>query len=162
MGDAPAPLDPATHRRLAVELFNETWQRLGQPDRSAADDAALIHTAHASCRHWLEVGTAANRARGEWQVARVHSELGDADAALRHARLALELVEAGGDGFEDWDLASALEGLARATLVAGDRESAVALARRSRQALAGVADPEDREIVARDLDALGLEAATDE
>ena len=55
----------------------------------------MIHSAHATRCHWGKVGTAANRARGEWQVSRVCATLGGAEPALYHARRCLADVEVG-------------------------------------------------------------------
>ena len=71
----------------------------------------MIHCAHASAYHWLQVGTPANRARSEWQCSRVHAILGHVEPALRHARRCLEIVEANPDEMEDWDLPAAYEAL---------------------------------------------------
>lgn len=157
-GETVETVDAATHRRLAVDLFGHTWRLLDLVERTPEQVDEVIHTAHASRYHWAQVGTPAQAARGEWQCARVYSTLDRAEPALWHARRCLELVEAGGEGFEDWDPASAHEGMARALLVAGERSDATRHAQLAREALAVVEDEEDRQIVAADLDALALEA----
>ncbi len=125
--------------------------------RTAAQDDELVHTVHASAYHWKQFGgTPANIARGENQCARVYAALGRGEAALHHAERCLELVEAGGEGIEDWDLASALEVLARAHLVAGNPAEAGQFAERSRLALKIIADEDDREVIARQLEELNL------
>jgi len=40
--------DTDLHRRLAAQLFNETWVLFDKSDRTADDDARRIHSAHAS------------------------------------------------------------------------------------------------------------------
>ena len=67
------PAESAVHRRLAVTFFNETWTLLDKTDRSPAEDARMIHMAHASRMHWELIGTPQNVAVGEWQIARVYS-----------------------------------------------------------------------------------------
>jgi len=150
------PVDAATHRRLAVELFNRSWRLLEQESRTPAQDDELIHCAHASRHHWGEVGTPAQLARGENQCARVYAALGRPEPALHHANRCLELVRAGGDGFEDWDVASALEILARANLAAGDASEAAHYAELARAELETTADPDDREVIASQLAELGV------
>src|SRR5437763_4558888 len=93
MGTHAEALDAETERRLGVDLFNKTWTLMEKPDRTRDEDDEMIHCAHASAYHWLQVGTPANRSRSEWQCSRVHAILGHVDAALRHARRCLELVE---------------------------------------------------------------------
>ncbi len=149
----PPELDPATRRALAAGLFNHCWELMAIADRTPAQDDELVHAAHASRYHWGEIGGAARLARGEWMCSRVYSVLGRSEPALHHARRCLALVEAGGPdtGLEDWDMAAALEAMARASLVAGDLPAAREHRGRAVAALAAVADPEDREPIERDL-----------
>lgn len=140
-------MDAQEVRSLAAGLFNRTWELM---DAGETGDE-LIHTAHASAYHWSKVGTAANRARGEWLCARVYSVLGRPEPALHHARRCLELVEAAPAEVEDWDLAGAYEALARAHALAGDREEARRYRDLGVEALARIADPEDRALVEADL-----------
>src|SRR5665213_177750 len=65
-------LDPEMHRRLGADLFNKTWTLMKKADRTREDDDEMLHCAHASAYHWLHVGTAANRARSEWQCSRMY------------------------------------------------------------------------------------------
>ena len=152
-------LDAETHRRLGKDLFNHTWTLIEKTDRTPAEIDAMIHATHASAWHWSRAGgSPANAARGEWQIARVYSTLGRGEPALWHARRCLELAEAAdaaGIG-DDWDVPAALEGLARAQAVAGDRAGAEATRARAREALAGIADPEDRQLIEQDLETTPL------
>jgi len=149
---ASSTLEPAERRQLAVDLFNHTWELLELTGRTPDQDDEMIHAAHASRYHWGGVGTAANRARGEWQCSRVYAVLGRAEPSLHHARRCLAICEEHDLG--DWDLAAAWEAIARAELVAGQEgPHRIALAR-GREALDGIADPEDRRLIEADLDAL--------
>jgi len=150
----PPTLDAAAHRALGAGLFNRTWDLLEREDRTARDDSELIDTAHASAWHWRQVGTAANEARGHWILARVYSVLGHGAEALYHATRANEVLDAGGDGIEDWDRPAAAEAMARALLAQGDLAGASAWKARAETLLADVADPEDRRVVEADLAAL--------
>lgn len=148
-------IDSATERQLAADLFNRTWTLLETTDRTEAQTDEMIHAAHASRYHWGRIGSPVNLARGEWQCSRVYASLGRAEPALWHARRCLAIYEANGIG--DWDLASALEALARAHLVAGDEQEARSWARRAREACAAIHDPREREVIEGDLDSLELE-----
>jgi DNA-binding transcriptional MerR regulator len=148
-------LDEATHRRLAKDLFNHAWTLIEAVDRTPEDADAMVHAAHASAWHWSKGGgTLANAARAEWQISRVYATLGRGEPALWHARRALELAEAATRAgvADDWDVPAALEGLARAQAVSGDRAAAVETRARARRALDGIADPEDRQVVEQDLE----------
>ena len=118
--------------------------------RTPAEDDELLHCAHASAYHWLQVGTYANRARSEWQCSRVYAVLGRAEPALHHARRCLELCEAYPDELEAWDLPYAHEALARAHALAGEREAAERHAEVARSRLDAL-DDDDRELLVADL-----------
>ena len=111
-------IDPATRRKLAVDLYNHTWALLAKPDRTRAEDDEMIHGAHASRLHWGEVADhePVNLARGEWLCSRVYAVLGRAEPSLWHARRCLDIDEEA--GVSDWDIAVAYEAMARAAFVA--------------------------------------------
>jgi len=142
-------LDAQDERRIAVELFNETWALLERPDRGAEEDLRMLHAAHASRFHWGEIGEPVNLARGEWQCSRVYAVLGRAEPARFHAERCLELCEANGIG--DFDLAYAYEALARAERLAGDEEAVRRHLDDARAAATRIAEAEDREHFLRDL-----------
>jgi hypothetical protein len=141
-------------RKLAVQLFNGTWALLEKESRTPEEDDRMVHMAHASRFHWDNVGDDQNRAIGEWQVARVYCVLGHGESALFHARRCLEYASR--PGIEDWVPASAYEGLARAQAVAGDTESARDSRDTALALLDKIADPEDRNAVAGDIDTLPI------
>lgn len=144
-------LEPEIHRALGAGLFNKTWDLLEIEQRTPDQDDEMVDTAHASAWHWRQVGTTANRARGHWMLARVYSVLGRAPEAVHHARRANEILEAGGDGIEDWDRPSAAEAMARALWVAGDLDGARAWKARGEALAAQIAEDEDRKIITNDL-----------
>lgn len=147
-------LDADAHGRLGKALFNHTWTLLEVPDRTPEQVDEMISATHASAWHWSKAGgTLANAARAQWQIARVYATLGRGEPALIHARRCLELAEAAAAAgvADDWDVPSALEGLARAQAVAGDRAGAAATLARGREAAAVISDPEDRQLIESDL-----------
>ncbi|HJP89879.1 MAG TPA: helix-turn-helix domain-containing protein [Candidatus Limnocylindrales bacterium] len=147
-------LDADAHRRLAKALYNHVWTLLELPDRTQEQVDEMIAATHASAWHWSKsVGTLANAARGQWQIARVYATLGRGEPAVVHARRCLELAEAATEAgvADDWDVPSALEALARAQSVAGDRVAAAATLERAAQAAARISDSEDRQLIESDL-----------
>lgn len=149
-------MEAAEQRQYAVSLFNRTWDLLELSERTPEQIDEMIHIAHASCYHWGQVGAPANGARGEWQCARVYATLGHAEPALWHARRCLEIVEAGGEGLEDWDLPSAQQALAHAHLAADDHHEARLWAELAAENAARIEDPEDREVIESQIAELGL------
>lgn len=142
-------LSRGTQRQLAVDLFNHVWTLLDKAERTDAESAEMVHAAHASCYHWLQVGTALNEARGEWQCSRVYAVLRRAEPALHHARRCLDICRR--EGFGDFDLAYAYEALARAHVVGGDPSEARRWLGLARAAAEDVAEADDRELVLADL-----------
>ena len=144
----------AIQRQWAVKLFNDTWTLIEKPDRTPDEDAAMVHGAHASCFHWLQVGAPVNAARGEWQCSRVYAVLGRAEPARYHAERCLQICEEHGIG--DFDLAFAYEALARACAVQGDGDEARRYVERARAASEDIAEDEDRAGVLADLDTIRI------
>jgi DNA-binding transcriptional MerR regulator len=150
MGTKSEALDPETHRQLGADYFNKTWTLMEKADRTREDDDEMLHCTHASAYHWLQVGTAANRSRSEWQCSRVYTILGRVEPALHHARRCLEIVEANPDAMEDWDLPTAYEAMARAHMIARDVEATRRYAEVGRAAMAKIADEDDRAVLEAD------------
>ena len=134
-------------RQAAVDLFNGVWRQMERTDRTADDDAAMVHMAHASVHHWAQVGTEVNLARGEWQVSRVYTVVGRGDAALWHAQRCLDLCVRHDLG--DWDLAFAHEAMARAYALIGDPAACARHVIAAREV--DIAEDDDRELVEKDL-----------
>jgi hypothetical protein len=137
------------HRQLGIDLFNGTWTLMQKPARTADEDALMIHMAHASAYHWLQVGAPENTARSHWQCSRMYTLLGRSEPALYHARLVLDGCERNGIG--DWDLAFAYEALARAYAVAGNSAESARWLAKAQAAGADIADDEDRQALLSDL-----------
>jgi hypothetical protein len=140
-------LGVSTERQLGVDLFNETWRLM----RSREDDARMVNCAHASAYHWSVAKECKpeNVARGEWLIARVYTVVGRAEPALHHALRCLAICEQA--EVEDWDLPFAYEAIARAYLVAGEPGETQRYEQLARDAGAKIADPDDRELLLKDL-----------
>ncbi len=111
----PEPIiinEPAAHKKFAVDCFNRIWPLLEKRDRTSDDNEMMVHLAHASLYHWLQVGLPVNEQRGEWMLARVYTVLEDKPHSLHHARRCLALTEK--HDLKDYDLAYGLECMARA------------------------------------------------
>jgi hypothetical protein len=152
MADATSDVD---HRQLGVDLYNYTWTLLEKKGRTRDDDDELLNATHASAYHWSRAagGGPQNAARSQWQISRVNAVLGRGEAALYHAERCLEHCTENAIG--DWDLAAAYEAVARAHKVMGNDAEFRRNLELGRDALAQIAEEEDREHIAEDLDALG-------
>ena len=123
--DAPEKytLDEA-HGKYARQTNGKVWNLLRQPHRSADENAEMIEAAYTSLYHWRFAGAKVNLQRGEWLIARVYTVLGQAESALRHAQRCLDLTNAHRDQMEDFDIAFAYEGRARALALSGKMDEA--------------------------------------
>jgi hypothetical protein len=144
-------IDNETQQRLAIELNGLVWKMLGLPERTDEENTRMVNAAHASAWHWSEVGTAENRARGEWLIAHVYSVLNMPAPAIFHANRCMEITRA--NDLKGFDLAYACEGLARASACALDREKCVLYYGHAENAAAEIPDEEDRNIFMNDLEA---------
>jgi hypothetical protein len=144
------------HRQLGVALYNGCWPLLEKADRTTEEGDELLHQAHASAYHWLKAPECEpkNRVRAEWLCSRVYSSLGRAEPALHHAERALAIAEANAGAMNEFDLPFVYEALARANAVAGNPDEARTFEEASRRAVELMSDPEDKELVLRDLETI--------
>lgn len=139
-------------KALAGKLFNEVWSLIDNEARTEDEDYKMVHTAHASLYHWMQVGTPHNIYVGEWQISRVYALLGNFDSCLYHGKRALHLCEA--NGFEGFDLAYAYEALTRAYLVKGNKSECTKYLEQALREVDKVEEKENRELLEKDLDEL--------
>jgi hypothetical protein len=152
MSEEKTYTEAEAHRFFAIEFNGQTWGLLEKSDRTAEEDALMVHCAHASHRHWVEAGTGVHQQRGEWLIARVYAVLGLGEAALRHAKRCLMLTEAHSDLMADFDWAYAYEGVARANAIAGQKAEALEYIEKAAQAGEAIAGEKDREFFVGDFE----------
>ena len=116
----------------------------------------MIRDVQAMRFHWNEVGTARNKAVSEWQTARVYSTLGMPESALYHAKRCVALTTSGGEGFEDFHLPSAYEGLARAYLAAGKKREARKYLRRAARLAAKIENADGRKTTTEQIGSVSI------
>lgn len=131
---------------FAKSLNGEVWDLLGKTDRTTEEDECMVYAAYASCYHWLHSGTVSHHQRGEWLIAHVYSVLGMAEPALRHAARCLELTQQLANSIEDFDLAYAYEGMARANALAANKAGALKYLQLAENAGSVIRNAEDRSI----------------
>lgn len=128
---------------LAITLFNETWELIDKKNRTEAETITMLHKAHTSCYLWREANKPLNNARGEWQVSRVYSILGEGRLALLHGAYSLALCLDNGIG--DFDLAFGYEAVSRAYKVLGDEALQEEHKQLGLAACESIADNDDRD-----------------
>ena len=132
-------------RGFAIQYFNQTWDLIDQPTRSAADDRRMLTLAMASRALWDDIGGDEQLITGDWQVAHVAALTGHADLSLDFAAAAYE--RAAGAAVPLWLKASTCEGLARAHAAAGHQAERDAWVLKARELLGQVDDDDDRALI---------------
>lgn len=129
-------------RALAASSYNDAFEAV----EAQADPLRAVELAATSLNLWRQVGNAQNLAIGNWLYSRALAKAGAgqlaiaaAEAALRHTA---EIAQPA-----DWLIASAREGLARALVAAEDPRATAAVAD-ALAAIADIADPADRALIA--------------
>ena len=135
--------EKATHKQMAVELFNQTWDLMERQDKDQAEIDRMIHAAHASRYHWEIAGGPVNIARGEWLISRVYALLQRQEPCLYHADRCLQVTSE--NDLKDFDLAFAYEAMARACDLAGDEVETAKYRALAEAAGADIGDLKDRE-----------------
>lgn len=136
---------------FAAALNTVTWALLRKDGRDAADDEKMLYAAFASAYHHLETGSVAEQQRAEWLISRVYAVLGNGAEALLHAKRCYELTEQFASELADYDLAFALEALARAHRVSGNAEEAATYLNRATEAGRAITDEESRRVFEEEL-----------
>jgi hypothetical protein len=150
--------ETAAHRHFAAACFNRAWDYLDLPRRSDDEVESMLHAAHASFWHWLQVPerTPVNLSIGTWQLARVYAVAGRAEDARRWAARCLAVGEA--EKLDPFYRAYAHEAMARAESVAGAAPAAARHVAAARALLPAIDELDDRERLAKDLDSIGAAA----
>jgi len=136
---------------FAKTANQQVWKLLDKRGRSKEENELMIHSAHASCYHWLEVGTRIHNQRSHWLLSRVYTVTKDGPNALKHAKKCLELTQKYPKEMKDFDVAYAYEAVARANFlnrqsVYGKKYLAIAQQKGDK-----IKNPEDKALFLKDL-----------
>lgn len=137
-----------THRRLAGQTYNATWELL-EAARTPEQDRELLCLAFASRYHWGLAGGAQQVAIADWMVSRCFAALGTGGLAVSFAAAALHGMP---DDAPAWLRASLLEGMARAQSAAGDGKARDRHLAKAREELAAETDAEERALIQSQID----------
>ena len=138
------------HKHFAITLFNKVWDLMEKKDRTDEDDELMVHAAHTSAYHWLQVGTEVNFQRSAWQIARVYTILGNKPMALHYAQQCYDMTTE--NDLQDFDLAFAFEAMARAFALNGMKEDFEHFHQLAAEASEQIGEIEDKEVFLKDLD----------
>jgi hypothetical protein len=140
-----------SHKKFAVDFFNQIWPLLGKENRTPEEDEQMINAAHASLFHWRQIGKPIHSQRGEQMVSHVYAVLGMGESALFHAKKCYELTEE--NKFGDFDLGYSLAAMARANAAVGNKSEFEKYFKLAKEAGEKIEKKENKELFLSDLEA---------
>jgi hypothetical protein len=144
------PFDAArAHRHFSSACFNDTWELIEKPNRSSADEEAMVLCALASLWHWTQRPdcTDQNLSIAYWQVSRTYALTGQGENAQKHAQRSLELAKDLSPFYKGY----AHEAIARAALVSRNDELFAEHLAQARSLWGSMSDIEEKESLQKDL-----------
>jgi hypothetical protein len=139
------------NRYFSAACFNRAWDYMDKPNRTPEEEQAMLLLSLASLWHWTQRPdcTPGNLSVGYWQVSRVYTLLGQADAALKYGQLCLKASQ--GEGTLPFHLGYAYEALARAEMVNCNQVEMEKFLKKAHQVSDKMADPEAKKRLLDDL-----------
>jgi hypothetical protein len=137
------------HKHFAVHLFNYTWDLIETPDRTQQENELMVHAAHSSAYHWLQVGAPVNFQRSAWQLARVYTILGDKEKSLYYAQRCYDMTLE--QDLKDFDLAFAFEAMARTHALNGNKKEYASFKALAMEAGDFIKEEDDRDVFFKDI-----------
>jgi hypothetical protein len=134
----------AVHKHFAADCFNKAWDLIEKKERTAAEDEQMLALSMASAWHWTQRAdcTAQN-------LSIAYAVLKQAGDARRYGEMSLEQSKV--DGVELFCMGYALEALARAEMVAGDRAAMATYVAEALALTEHMTDAEARKMLLDDL-----------
>jgi hypothetical protein len=144
----------SAHRYFSAECFNRAWDLIEKPKRTAEDNQKMILLSLASLWHWTQRAdcTPTNLSVGYWQASRVYALAGQIENARQYGLLCLKASQ--GEGVQSFYKGYAYEALARAEMVAGDREKMTEFLQQAFHFAEQVADPVEKKMLSDDLNTI--------
>lgn len=139
------------HKYFSTSCYNMAWELISKPNRTAEEDEEMIRLSLASTWHWTQREDCSdqNMSISYWQTSRIYAILGNAIDAKRYAELCLDMSQ--GDEIPPFFLGYAYEALARAELVAGNKEKVDNYLQEAHQILATLTDEDEKKYLGDDL-----------
>jgi hypothetical protein len=150
---APSTINDAeAHQFFSAHCFNQAWDLIRKPNRSALECEQMLLLSQASLWHWTQRSdcTPKNLSIGHWQLSRVYALLGQGENARRSARMCLHYSEKTSPFF----IGYAHEAIARSAMVDDDDTGKAHHLKEARRYLAQVTNERDRALLQADLQSL--------
>jgi hypothetical protein len=142
------------HKYFSADCFNKAWELIDKSDRTPEEDEHMLRLSMASAWHWTqrEDRQPKNMSIAYWQIARIYALLQQADNARRYGQMCLDVSLC--EDIPPFYLGYAYEALARAEMMAGNRDQMQQYLEDSRQAAERVTDAESKAMLLADLETI--------
>jgi hypothetical protein len=145
---SPTDANPESwHRFFGANANNAAWA-LAELPGSEVDRQQLLDAAHAAAWHWQQIGTELNRMRALMLLAQAHAQAGLGRTALTFADEMRTYFQTA-PSTPDWELAFAHVVHAHAAWATGAKDQHAQSYAKAVEAVAAIANEEDRNIVQR-------------
>ncbi|MHC8514934.1 hypothetical protein [Sporosarcina sp. ITBMC105] len=143
-----------SHKQLAVNCFNQTWDLLDKRNRTQAEKEQMIHLCHTSFWHWTQVEdhTPQNLSIGYWQLSRVYAVVENGEQALYYAKQCVSVSHEA--DLAPFFIAYAYEAQARAQLLLRQSTEAKKSLLLAEEFVQNIKDEESRKLVEADVSVL--------
>jgi hypothetical protein len=151
MADQPSFDLAAAHRYFSAYCFNQAWELIEKPTRTAQEDAEMLRLSMASMWHWKQRPDCNDEhlSIGYWQTSRIFTLLKQANLARRFGQMSLDTAQNG--SLRPFLVAYAYEALARAEAIAGEKPRKDMYLAEARRLMEKVDDPEEKALLEKDL-----------
>lgn len=149
MPDKPEFNMQDAHKFFSADCFNKTWSLIEKPVRTPEEDEQMIQLTQASLYHWSQRPdcTPRNVSVGYWQASRVYALAGEPDTSRKYGQLCLDYAK----DEPPFCKAYAYEALARAEMVAGNKEVMLKHLQEAQKLTESVTDAESKKFLTDDL-----------
>ena len=150
MNDTQPPDPQTAHKFFSATCFNAAWDLIDSEERSEDDGMRMLDLAHSSLWHWSQRQdcTEKHLSTGYWQLSRVYALLRYPELARAYGNKALSLTEES----DPFNGGFAHEAIARAEMVAGNREAMNDHLTKARSLLERVSQTDDAAWLKQNLD----------
>ncbi|MDN3017064.1 hypothetical protein PH210_12765 [Paenibacillus sp. BSR1-1] len=145
-----------THKQLAVQYFNKTWDVLDLNERTIEEEEKMVHLAHSSFWHWTQVEnhTPKNLSIGYWQLSRVYATVGNGERAQYYAERCLDVSLE--NKIEPFYVGYAYEALGRANVLLKQSDLALELVKQAQEYAEQVQNENEKSMLLNDLKTIGF------
>jgi hypothetical protein len=132
------------------------WGVLDNINPTEDEFEQALEMAYTSRFHWRKVGTLTNDVRAVYMIARVFAHMTKGEAAVKYAKMMLELAEKAEvedkDNWASFDMPFVYEALVKSYAAAGKKDECAKYKKMSQELIDKLEDKQDKEICQGELD----------